>query len=212
MATNWSDLATKSVSDRSWTMEATPSACPMATAPSEASRSARLDWLARPCSRSHLTASSMSPSFSSRARLGVEHAHAGQLAELLDVLGGEVGHGSGLLGRRRRGSAAVGGSDAGSAGRGRLGCRPRRRGAGPGPPRRRPAAGAAAGGGGARCAGPPAGARSRVAGGGDGRADAGGASGAGVAVARGLGGSRARRGRARAPRTRQPAGPGAAGR
>ncbi len=68
-ATNSSDLATKSVSDRSWTMATTLSAVPTATAPSEASRSARLAWLARPFSRSQVTALSMSPSFSSRPRL-----------------------------------------------------------------------------------------------------------------------------------------------
>ena len=42
MALNSSDLATKSVSDRSCTMEAALPERPMATAPSEASRSARL--------------------------------------------------------------------------------------------------------------------------------------------------------------------------
>ena len=68
-ATNCSDLATKSVSDRSCTIEATPSARPMATAPSEASRSARLAWLALPCSRSNLMALSMSPWVSSSAFL-----------------------------------------------------------------------------------------------------------------------------------------------
>jgi hypothetical protein len=62
-------LATKSVSERSCTIDAAAPERPMATAPSEASRSARLAWLANPFSRSRVTALSRSPSVSSRAFL-----------------------------------------------------------------------------------------------------------------------------------------------
>ena len=70
-----------------------PSERPMATAPSDASRSARLAWLARPCSRSQVMAWSMSPSFSSRARLASSMPTPVRWRRALDVFGGEGRHG-----------------------------------------------------------------------------------------------------------------------
>src|ERR1035437_1486606 len=65
--TNSSDLATKSVSQRISTIAATLPSRTTATAPSPASRSARLAAEARPCTRNHWVAASMSPFEASRA-------------------------------------------------------------------------------------------------------------------------------------------------
>ncbi len=93
MATNSSDLATKSVSERSCTMEAALARPPdgnrtfgcLTVGPLGLAGQA---LLAQPGDRPvHVAVVLLEGAF------GVQHAHAGELAKLLDVLGGEAGHG-----------------------------------------------------------------------------------------------------------------------